>query len=189
MAIVRAKAPTLAWLLTALTCLLTGMALTEARHQPAALPAVALVAVVETVETAEAPAPTSAPPPSPSPLFDVVPVPPSTGTATLRVARLTVPPGVGPPPEVASGPTVLMVETGALSVRYDGAVWVGQGLDATQTETVLGYGERLVLAPGARYIVRNDGPTPAVALVVTILPVETATPMLGPAEPPPGGTA
>src|SRR5687768_17373942 len=38
MTAVRAKAPTLAWLLTALTCLLAGMAIVESRHQALALP-------------------------------------------------------------------------------------------------------------------------------------------------------
>ena len=42
-----AKAPTLAWLLTALTCLLAGMAVVEGRHQSVDLPAFAPVETFE----------------------------------------------------------------------------------------------------------------------------------------------
>ena len=51
-----AKAPTLAWLLVALTCFLTGMAVVEGRHQTVLLPAVPTVGVVVTVEVAFRPA-------------------------------------------------------------------------------------------------------------------------------------
>jgi quercetin dioxygenase-like cupin family protein len=180
----RAKAPTLAWLLTALTCLLTGMAIVESRHQAATFPAFPPTGAAETGEAAAALTPMPAPPPSPTALFEGIPVSPSTDPATLRVARLAVPPGSEPQAEVAPGPTVIMVASGTLLVRVDGAV--GQGLDAARSETALGAGERLVIAPGARYAVRNDRPTPAEALVVAIVRVATPTPMLGPGEPPPG---
>ena len=57
-----AKAPTLAWLLTALTCFVAGMALTEGRHQVAAPPLFPPVGVVVTIEVAAQP--TAAPAPS-----------------------------------------------------------------------------------------------------------------------------
>jgi hypothetical protein len=62
-----AKAPTLAWLLTALTSFLIGLALAEGRHQADALLAQAPVGVVVTVEVAFPPTATSAPTPSPTP--------------------------------------------------------------------------------------------------------------------------
>ena len=45
-----AKAPTLAWLLTALACFLSGMAVVEGRHQAVAMPDLAPAGVVVTVE-------------------------------------------------------------------------------------------------------------------------------------------
>jgi hypothetical protein len=45
-----AKTPTLAWLLTALTCFLAGMAVVESRHQAVAMPDLAPAGVVVTVE-------------------------------------------------------------------------------------------------------------------------------------------
>lgn len=62
-----AKAPTLAWLLAALTCLLAGMAIVESRHQTVALPVLDPVGVVITVEVAYPPTATSAPTPPPTP--------------------------------------------------------------------------------------------------------------------------
>jgi hypothetical protein len=49
-----AKAPTLAWLLTALACLLAGMAIAEGRYRVKAMPALASVGVVvgDTTSTA-----------------------------------------------------------------------------------------------------------------------------------------
>jgi hypothetical protein len=47
-----AKAPTVAWLLAALTCFLAGMAVVEGRHQTVVLPVVPPVGVVVTVEIA-----------------------------------------------------------------------------------------------------------------------------------------
>jgi hypothetical protein len=192
----RAKAPTLAWLLTALACLLAGMAIVESRHQAAALPVWAPVGPVVTAEAAAAPTrateltqpTTPEPPPTPilgpgeelaptrTLLAEDAPAWPAVGTATLRLERLTLPPRTGLPPEVTSGPTVLLVEAGTLAVQTYGATYVKQGLDAAQVDTTLSAGKRLVIVAGARYAVRNDGPTPAVALVVTIL--HCATPSL-----------
>ena len=181
---IRAKAPTLAWLLTALACLLAGMAIVESRHQAVALPISAPSGVTETVADAD-------PTPEPTPIPDLGPVerpaPPPTllvgdvvvslsaGPASLRVERLTVPPGVDLAPEAAPGPTVLLVEAGALAVRTGGAAYVGQPFGVGPTDTVLRPGERLAVAAGEGYAVRNDGTTPAVALAVVIEPV-AATP-------------
>jgi hypothetical protein len=59
------KAPTLAWLLTALACFLAGMAVVEGRHQAVMLPMVPPVGVVVTVEIAYPPTPTPEPTPQP----------------------------------------------------------------------------------------------------------------------------
>jgi hypothetical protein len=64
------KAPTLAWLLTALACFLAGMAVVEGRHQAVVLPALTPVGVVATAEVALAP--TATPEPAPSPTSAVV---------------------------------------------------------------------------------------------------------------------
>jgi predicted ester cyclase len=109
------------------------------------------------------------------PLFEEVPVELPAGPAVLQVSRLILRAGAGLPPLTAAGPTVLAVEAGALSVRTDGTTWVAQGLDqhldAVRVDAVLRQGERLVLTLGVRHTVRNDGPTPAVVLVVAIEPV------------------
>ena len=93
--------------------------------------------------------------------------------------RLTVPPGVRLPPEAASGPTALLIEYGTLSVWVDNLVLIGQGNEPAQIDAALSAGDRLAIVSGARYAVRNDGPTPAVAFVVAVVPVETPAPTLG----------
>ena len=57
-----AKAPILAWLLTALTCFVAGMALTEGRRQVAAPPVFPPVGVVVTIEVAAQPTAAPTPP-------------------------------------------------------------------------------------------------------------------------------
>ena len=71
-----AKAPTLAWLLTALACFLVGMAVVEGRYQPVMLPILPPVGVVVTVEVAYPPITT----PEPTPLPTQEPRPVSSGT-------------------------------------------------------------------------------------------------------------
>jgi hypothetical protein len=61
------KAPTLAWLLVALTCFLVGMAITEGRRQVAAYPVLPPAGVVVTVEVIAPPTPTPATTPTPEP--------------------------------------------------------------------------------------------------------------------------
>jgi hypothetical protein len=63
---VTAKAPTLAWLLTALTCLLVGMAIVESRHQVVALSVMPPVGVEVTVRVAFEPTATPEPTPRPT---------------------------------------------------------------------------------------------------------------------------
>jgi mannose-6-phosphate isomerase-like protein (cupin superfamily) len=193
----RAKAPTLAWLLTTLTGLLIGMAVVESRHQAVALPVWVPVGPTATVALATAPPvafESSLPTPSPTPalllgpgeepassrslLLDGALVKLTADTAILRLDRLTVPPGTGLPAKAASNPMVLLVETGTLSVQVERAVWVGSGPNAAYPNTVLTSGQSIVVAAGDRHTVRNNDPTPAVALVVTIVPAHSqgATP-------------
>jgi hypothetical protein len=61
------KAPTLAWLLTALACFLAGMAVTEGRHQTGVPPAWPTVGVVVTVEVTFPPVVSEEPTPTPAP--------------------------------------------------------------------------------------------------------------------------
>jgi hypothetical protein len=100
------------------------------------------------------------------------PVPLPSGLATARVERRMLGPGVALAPVVASGPTVLIVETGTVAVKTDGAVWVGYGLDGAHVDTVLRRGEWAVVHAGSVHTVRNGGPAPAVVLVVAMEPVE-----------------
>jgi hypothetical protein len=152
----------LAWLLTALTCLLAGMAIVESRYQVVALPHPA--GTQGSVGTPDHLAPSRAL------LVDAALAQPAARTATLRIERLTVPPGTALPIEAATGPTVLLVEVGTLSVRADLATWSGSGLDAPSADTHLRSGQRLVISSGVRYAVRNDWPVPVVALLVTLDP-------------------
>jgi hypothetical protein len=181
----RAKAPTLAWLLTALTSLLVGMAIVESRHQAVAVPVWAPGDAVETVEVGAIPSASAGSTPTPIRIQEEplptsrvgdISVPLETGAVILRVTRLVVPPSVNLVPEVASGWTVVLVETGTLSVRVDGAVFVGQGLDPAQVDGTLSAGERLVIPPGARYAVHNDGLAVVQALTVTLVSSDSSAP-------------
>jgi quercetin dioxygenase-like cupin family protein len=192
----RAKAPTLVWLLTALTCLLAGMAIVESQHQAVALPYPegprVAVDTFDSVGPAATQVPTSSPiltssvnlTPRPVPLFEDAPVWLESGSANLQLARLTTLPGGRVPTSVANGPTVLIVESGTLTVLTDGPSYVDGALDALLTELVLRPGERLVVSAGTPHALRNDGTTPVVALVVTITPQGTRTPTRDSAVPP-----
>jgi hypothetical protein len=178
----RASAPTLAWLLTALTGLLVGMAIVESRHQTVALPIWAPLGTVVTVEAAAAPTATPGSSRTPTPgtgehlapsltlLSESAVAWPAAGTATLQLKRLILPSGTSLAPEVASGPTVLLVEFGALSIAVNDAALAGPGLDVAYPNSVLRSGERTVVASDTLYAFRNDGSMEAVALLVTILP-------------------
>jgi hypothetical protein len=197
MTAVRAKAPALAWLLTALTCLLAGMVIVESRHQAVALPhppgARAPVGTVATIAVASPPATTPTPtgdpaeslaPPATAPVAEV-PVALPDGPAVRRVTRLTLSPGDGLRLVAASGPTLLLVEAGALSVRVDGGVVVGPGPDSSYPDTVLSRGEWFLITANLGPLVRNDGSAPAEALVLAIVPDESEAPIPSAGEPPP----
>ena len=84
-----AKAPTLAWLLIALSCFLIGMAVVEGRYQAVAFPVVPPVGVVVTVEVAYpatvTPEPTPRPTRTPTPDPAVpTPTPRPGGTGNVR---------------------------------------------------------------------------------------------------------
>jgi redox-sensitive bicupin YhaK (pirin superfamily) len=190
MTAMRAKAPTLVWLLTALSCLLVGMVIVESRHQSVAPPVLSSVSPVETVEAAFPPTATPEPIPTPilgveaatvlpaNPRFEDIPVPRSDDPTVLRMVRLTIPAGARLPPEAASGPTALLVESGNLSVWVENLILIGQGNEQAYFDAALSAEDRLVIASGARYTVRNNGPIPAVALVVAVVPVGTPVPTL-----------
>lgn len=170
----RAKAPTLVWILTTLSSLLVGMAIAESRHQSIAVPVWTPTGTVEASATGASPSGANAPPiptparPQATPSVGDISVPIGADAVIVRVARLIVPPAVELVPETASGWVVLLVESGSLLVRVTGQVYVGQGLDPAQFESPLSTGERLVIAPGARYSVLNDGPTIVRAITVTL---------------------
>jgi predicted ester cyclase len=106
------------------------------------------------------------------PLATDVPVELPAGSAVPRVSRFILRVGAGLPLLTASGPTLLVVEEGALAVRTEGVVGVDEGLaNPVQVDHVVHQGERLVLTPGLRHTIRNDGPAPAVVLMVAIEPV------------------
>jgi hypothetical protein len=192
MTAMRAKAPTLVWLLTALSCLLVGMTIVESRNQFVAPPVLSSAGPVETVKAAIPPTEAAEPTPTPilgaeettalpsNPRFEDIPVPRSDDPIVLRMVRRTVQPGARLTAEEASGPTALLVESGTLSVWVDNLVLIGQeGNEPAQIDAALGAGDRLAIASGARYFLRNAGPTPAVAFVVAVVPVETPAPTLG----------
>ena len=76
-----AKAPTLAWLLTALTCFLAGLALAEGRYQAVALPEDTRPPVVVTVEVGFWPTATPQPTVHPTATPTSTPIPMPTGDA------------------------------------------------------------------------------------------------------------
>jgi hypothetical protein len=63
-----ARAPTLAWLLTALTCFLAGLAVGEVRNQDSGPPVVVVATVAPTAAptATPVPTPTQTPPPTPT---------------------------------------------------------------------------------------------------------------------------
>jgi hypothetical protein len=92
-----AKAPTIAWLLTALSCFVIGMAVVEAGHQAAALPSPqddrAPVEVVVTVEVAYQTPPSAAPtaePPAPT-VSVPFPTPPTLGARSTPTPTAAAP--------------------------------------------------------------------------------------------------
>jgi len=90
-----AKAPTLAWLLTALSSFLIGMAVVEGRHQAVAFPVVPPVEVVVTIEVAHLPTETPEPTPRPT----------ETPEPTARPTRTPTPDPLVPTPTPRPGGT------------------------------------------------------------------------------------
>lgn len=169
----RAKAPTLAWLLTALACLLSGMAIVEMRRQTVPLSVSTSTEEIPRDASTGPPTVTPAPTLPASPPVVVAGPPLSIGLGALRGERLTVPRGVHVVPAVEEDPMLLMAETGALTLR---ARLDGRWLDTGPSEIILGPGEPLVIPGGAYLTVRNDGQAPATLLVVTIVPVQSVDP-------------
>jgi predicted ester cyclase len=91
---------------------------------------------------------------------------------TLEVSRLILRPGAELPPLAVSGSALLVVEEGALAVRTVSADPTDPGLPVVEVVNVLGQGERLVLAPGLHYTVRNDSTERTTVVVMAIDPVE-----------------
>jgi mannose-6-phosphate isomerase-like protein (cupin superfamily) len=99
------------------------------------------------------------------------PVQLASGPGVFCVERLTLAPAEHLSANVKpGGSAVLVVETGTLAVRFDGAARVGQGLDAAQISTVLQPGEHVLILPGMLHVARNDGPATAVAFLIAIAP-------------------
>jgi hypothetical protein len=113
-------------------------------------------------------------------LLDVTLDAPAVTAGFVGLSRLTIAPGTDVPEVVAPGPTVVAVETGVLTARLAGAGGVvchaAGGATGTEDPTVAGQalalteGDRLTVPAAAPYVLRNDGPTPATALIAAILP-------------------
>ena len=76
-----AKAPVLAWLLTALACFVAGMAVVEGRHQAVAFPALPPAEIVVAVEVGFQPTATPEPSARPTDARTLTPTPWPTGGA------------------------------------------------------------------------------------------------------------
>jgi hypothetical protein len=97
------------------------------------------------------------------------------GPVIHRFTRLALPPRAVLTPVLASVPTALVVEAGAVGVRtYTAQVGVNMQEDAA--DTVLRRGDHLVVDPGTVRTVRNVGPAPAEVLVVAIEQFAAASP-------------
>jgi quercetin dioxygenase-like cupin family protein len=111
---------------------------------------------------------------------------PSTDLVSFGILRFTGAPGsvfAGGEDDPSIG--LLLVESGELSVRIEGAVTVTRATGpeevAAGTEFTLGPGESFVWPANVPGEVRNDGQEPAVTLVASLAPAEgeAATPMSG----------
>jgi len=111
---------------------------------------------------------------------------PPTEQVSFGVLRFTGAPGsvfTGGEDDPSIG--LLLVESGELTVRIEGAVTVTRATGpedvAAGTAFTLGPGESFVWPANVHGEVRNDGQEPAVNLVVSLAPVEggAATPMAG----------
>jgi hypothetical protein len=101
--------------------------------------------------------------------------------AILRLGRLTYEPSASQTQTATLGPMLVAVERGALIAQVeDEAVIVRRAEVGTSAppppsappagNVLLGAGDALVLPLGARYGIRNAGPTPAIVLTLALLP-------------------
>jgi predicted ester cyclase len=104
------------------------------------------------------------------PLFTEVAVEVPTGVAIVQVSRRILPSGANLHLVAVPGPTLLVVEVGTLVVHTPGAD--GLPLDPTTMtiKTMLEADEQLVISPGVRPMIRNDGPLPAIVLAIVLEP-------------------
>jgi predicted ester cyclase len=91
-------------------------------------------------------------------LLTDVPAEGAADAATVQMARLILGSGARLPPLEVSGSALLVVEEGTVAVRTEGAVGVGPRPEE-------------VLTPGLRHIVRNDGLSRVIVLVIATEPV------------------
>jgi predicted ester cyclase len=102
------------------------------------------------------------------PLFTEVEVDIPADTMIVQVSRLILPVGASLPSVVTLGPLLLVVEAGALTVQVAPVSSSRQGLGSGSVDAVLRPEERLVIPPGVRPTIRNDGRTPAIMLVLVL---------------------
>jgi hypothetical protein len=116
----------------------------------------------------------------PQPLLDARLDGPAVAAAFVGLSRLTVDPGAAVPEVVVPGPSVVAVETGRLTVRLDGTGRLDRssasdatGIDAPTVPgqaVSLSEEDRLTVPTATPYLLRNDGGTPATALLAVLLP-------------------
>ncbi len=86
------------------------------------------------------------------------------------MSQYILPSGASLPPVAVSGPTLLVVEAGELAVQTFSTGRLALDPTTMTMDTVVNQGERLVLSPGVRPIIRNDGQLPAVVLAIVLEP-------------------
>jgi hypothetical protein len=112
---------------------------------------------------------------TPKPIVGPTPAPPATARVGAIPVQLETGAALHPTPAPVT--TVLLVETGTLSVVIDGRGLAGWGLDRASIDAPLSAGDRLVVVTGARYAVRNDGPTLVEARAVTVVSGDAPEPL------------
>jgi SnoaL-like domain len=101
------------------------------------------------------------------------------GVTGVALARLTFPPGAAVAGLLSAGPTLLVVEAGALEVRIAsggrvlrGGADDGDGAPAgngAALDAVLGSGDAAIIPLGVRHALSQQGPEPAVAVGATLV--------------------
>jgi hypothetical protein len=103
-------------------------------------------------------------------------LPPAVKTATL--ARLSFAPGAGAGGLLSAGPTVLLIERGALTYRALESTTLTRAstggtersIVSAEQVTTLVVGDAVLVPPGIRYELHNDGVIPAEVLGVALVP-------------------